>query len=102
MGKLSGVNWIYIERNNFGGPLPSEIGIMPNLQEISLYGNQFTGKSWYHPYQKRFQTMTGNFVSHIGTNTSLFFIQDPYQQNLVYSLQLFKVFFYMRITSRGR
>ena len=46
LGQLNSSNpytSIYLEFNTFVGTIPSEFGLVPNLEELSLHGNQLTG-----------------------------------------------------------
>lgn len=41
---LSGMTWLDVSRNNIGGPIPSEIGIMSGLSVLSLDQNPIGGQ----------------------------------------------------------
>ena len=43
IGLLTNLEWLYLERSNLSGPIPTELGSLTNLRELSLYGMQLTG-----------------------------------------------------------
>merc|ERR1712100_388655 len=82
-GLMTNLESLYLESNAFTGPLPSEIGQLPKLTELLLYDNNLTGTV---PLEYANLTASNYLWFHgtdlIGNVDDIFCNPSPFIQNL--------------------